>query len=162
MPFEVTELSIDKAFLLIVFDRVVYFLITVLYTYGNFHRHHVKDVLLSTSALSVGDKVKWKDQEVTVLRQGGGQAGTRDALYVVSGPPSKAAAVNAKRSGASKQTTAPPLPSNTSTSVVSTEKTRELSSSGQCVVPRRELLAECDEQLAESLCILERRWTFYM
>jgi len=99
------------------------------------------------SALSIGETVHWKGQEVTVVGRScteSGSADSRDALYVVS--------------GSSPKTVDRPTSSDVTTEV----KTPEPPPSGTCVVPRRELLTKSDQQLTESLRILERRWTFYM
>lgn len=127
------------------------------------HSHHVKDVLLSTSALAASETVKWKGKEVTVVRLGSGEEGTRDALYVITGAPSELVDASRSQLHTTKLIKKEAVQETPAAGTATARTTAALAlQPGQCVVARRELLSAEDDTLAESLRILERRWTFFM
>jgi hypothetical protein len=97
---------------------------------------------------------------VTVVRLSSGDAGSRGALYVVTGAPTGwvgafwVSSSKLKEVAMGKDVLHETLPTGT-TAVLELQP-------GQCVVARHELRTAEDDSLDESLRILERRWTFFM
>jgi len=132
-------------------------------------RLHVKDVLMASSALNMGEVVKFEDRGVTVVRLYAGLAGSRDALYVVTDQPSTWESFwwtlqnMAMQITTKKVTQDPSCVERSPLEVNAPEVANSLQlSPGQCVVPRHKLQAAHDDVLAASLRVLERNWNLFM
>ena len=133
------------------------------------HRLHVKDVLMASSSLAMGEVVKLKDRDVTVVRLYTGVAGSRDALYVIADQPSTldtfwwSLQKMAIQLTTKKVVQDVPITRRDTSEMTATEAAiLPKLSPGQCVVPRHELQSAHDDMLATSLRVLERRWNFFM
>lgn len=146
---------------------------SMVFTYYFFlseRRLHVKDVLMASSALAMGEVVKFEDRDVTVVRLYTGLAGSRDALYVVTDQPSAWETFwwtlqNMAMQITTKEVTQDPscverIPLEMNATEAATSLLQL--SPGQCVVPRHELQAAHDDVLAASLRVLERNWNLFM